>query len=94
MVVELAVLQRLAPEIVAARSHFAEELPTLVHAHDTGADARIEMLVRVGIAEAHVIIGERRDGEDQFVSQQAHLHTRSHLQPMETAVVGIGADGV
>ncbi len=31
MVVELAVLQRLAPEVIAARGHFAEELPTLVH---------------------------------------------------------------
>lgn len=47
MVVELAVLQRLAPEIIVARGHFAEKLPTLVHAHDTGANAWIEMLVRV-----------------------------------------------
>ena len=94
MVVELAVLQRFAPEIVAARGHFAEELPTLVHAHDTGANARIEMFVRVGIAKAHIVIGERRDGEDQVILQHAHLHTRSHLQTMKTAVVGVCAYGV
>ena len=94
MMVELAVLQRLAPEVIAARGHFTEELPTLVHAHDTCANARIEMLVRVGIAKAHIIIGERRDGEDQAVIEHAHLHTRSHLQTMEAAVVGVGADGV
>ena len=64
MMVELAVLQRFAPQVIAARGYFAEELPTLVHAHDTGANARIEMLVRVGIAEAHIVIGERRNGED------------------------------
>ena len=50
MMVELAILQRLAPEVIVARGYFAEELPTLVHAHDTCANARIEMLVRVGIA--------------------------------------------
>ena len=94
MVVELAVLQRLAPEVIAARGHFAEELPTLVHAHDTCANARIEMLVRVGIAKAHIVIGERRNGEDQAVIEHAHLHTRSHLQTMKTAVVGVCADGV
>ena len=43
MMVELAVLQRLAPEVIVARGYFAEELPTLVHAHDTCANARIEM---------------------------------------------------
>ena len=47
MMVELAILQRLAPEVIAARGHFAEELPTLVHAHETGADTWVEMLVRV-----------------------------------------------
>ena len=66
MVVELAVLQRFAPEVIAARGHFAEKLPTLVHAHDTCANTRIKMLVRVGIAKAHIVIGERRNGEDQF----------------------------
>ena len=30
MVVELAVLQRLVPEVIVARGYFAEELPTLV----------------------------------------------------------------
>ena len=30
MMVELAVLQRLAPEVIVARGYFAEELPTLV----------------------------------------------------------------
>ena len=94
MMVELAVLQRLVPEVIAARGYFAEELPTLVHAHDTCANARIEMLVRVGIAEAHIVIGERRNGEDQAVIEHAHLHTRSHLQTMKTAVVGICAYGV
>lgn len=94
MVVELAVLQRLAPEVIAARGHFAEELPTLVHTHDTGANTRIEMLVRIGIAKAHIIVGERRDGEDQAVIEHAHLHTWSHLQTMKTAVVGVCADGV
>ena len=92
MVVELAVLQRLAPEVIVARGYFAEELPTLVHAHDTCANTRIEMLVRVGIAKAHIVIGERRNGEDQAVIEHAHLHTRSHLQPMKTAVVGVCAD--
>ncbi len=48
------------------------------------------MLVRVGIAKAHIVIGERRNGEDQAVIEQAHLHTRSHLQTMEAAVVGVG----
>ena len=47
MVVELAVLQRLAPEVIVARGYFAEELPTVVHTHETGADTRVEMLVRV-----------------------------------------------
>ena len=94
MMVELAVLQRLAPEVIVARGYFAEELPTLVHAHDTCADARIEMLVRVGIAKAHIVIGEWRDGEDQAVIEHAHLHARSHLQAMKTAMVGICADGV
>ena len=47
MMVELAVLQRLAPEVIAARGHFAEKLPTVVHTHETGADTRVEMLVRV-----------------------------------------------
>ena len=47
MVVELAVFQRLAPEVIAARGHLAEELPAVVHAHDTCANTRIEMLVRV-----------------------------------------------
>ena len=69
MMVELAVLQRLAPQVIAARGHLAEELPTLVHAHDTCANTRIEMLVRVGIAKAHIVIGERRNREDQFVLQ-------------------------
>ena len=91
MMVELAVLQRFAPEVIAARGHFAEELPTFVHAHDTCANTRIEMLVRVGIAKRDVIIGERRDGEDQAVIEHAHLHTRSHLQTMKTTVVGVGA---
>ena len=94
MVVELAVLQRFAPQVIAARGHLAEELPTLVHAHDTRANTRIEMLVRIGIAKAHIVIGERRDGEDQAVIEHAHLHTRSHLQTMKTAVVGVSADGV
>ena len=94
MMVELAVLQRLAPEVIAARGHFAEELPTLVHTHNTCADTRIEMLVRVRIAKAHIVIGERRDGEDQAVIEHAHLHTRGHLQTMKTAVVGVCADGV
>ena len=94
MMVELAVLQRLAPEVIVARGYFAEELPTLVHTHNTCANTRIEMLVRVGIAKRDVIIGERRNREDQFVLQQAHLHTRSHLQTMKTAVVGVCADGV
>ena len=67
LVVELAVLQRFAPEVIVARGYFAEELPTLVHAHDTCANARIEMLVRVGIAKRDVIIGERCNREDQFV---------------------------
>ena len=49
------------------------------------------MLVRVGIAKAHIVIGERRNGEDQAVIEQAHLHTRSHLQTMETSVVSVGA---
>ena len=92
MMVELAVLQRLAPEVIAARGYFAEELPTLVHAHDTCANTRVEMLVRVGIAKRDVIIGERRNREDQFVLQQAHLHTRSHLQTMEATVVGVCTD--
>ena len=91
MMVELAILQRLAPEVIAARGHLSEELPTLVHAHDTCANTRIEMLVRVRIAKAHIVIGERCNREDQFVLQQAHLHTRSHLQTMEAAVVGVGA---
>ncbi len=43
MMVEFAVLQRLAPEVIVARGYFAEELPTLVHAHDTCANARIEI---------------------------------------------------
>ena len=94
MVVELAILQRLAPEVIVARGHFAEELPTLVHAHDTCADTRIKMLVRIGIAKAHIIVGKRRNGEDQAVIEHAHLHTRSHLQTMKTAVVGVCADGV
>ena len=51
MVVELAVLQRFAPQVIAARGHLAEELPAVVHAHETGADTRVEMLVRVGIAK-------------------------------------------
>lgn len=94
MMVELAVLQRLAPEIVAARGHFAEELPTLVHTHHTGAYARIKMLVRVGITKAHILIGKRRNCENQFLLQHAHLHTRNYLQTMKTMVVGVGADGV
>ena len=69
MVVELAVLQRFAPQVIAARGHLAEELPTVVHAHETGADTRVEMLVRVGIAKRDVIIGERRNRKDQFVLQ-------------------------
>ena len=69
MVVELAVLQRFAPEVIAARGHLAEELPTVVHAHDTCADTWVEMLVRVGIAKAHIVIGERRNRKDQFVLQ-------------------------
>ena len=92
--VELAVLQRLAPEVIAARGHFAEELPTLVHAHDTCANTRVEMLVRIGIAKAHIVIGERRNSKDQAVIEHAHLHTRSHLQTMKATVVGVGADGV
>ena len=104
MVVELAVLQSLAPEVIAARGHLAEEQQgpqrallawgvscQPVHAHETGADTRIEMLVRVGIAKRDVLIGERRNRENQFVLQQANLHTRSHLQTMETAVVGVSA---
>ena len=91
MVVELAVLQRLAPEVIAARGYFAEELPTFVHTHNTCADARIEMLVRVGIAKRDVIVGERCNREDQFVIEHAHLHTRSHLQTMKTSVVSVGA---
>ena len=94
MMVELAVLQCFAPEVIAARGHFAEELPTLVHAHDTCADTRIEMLVRVRIAKAHIVISERRNGEDQAVIEHAHLHTRSHLQTMKTTVVSVCADGV
>ena len=69
MVVELAVLQRFAPEVIAARGHLAEELPAVIHAHETGANTRIEMLVRVGIAKAHIVIGERRNRKDQFVLQ-------------------------
>ena len=69
MVVELAVLQRLAPEVIAARGHLAEELPTVVHAHETGADTRVKMLVRIGIAKRDVIISERRNRKDQFVLQ-------------------------
>ena len=47
MMIELTVLQRLAPEVIAARGHLAEELPAVIHAHETGADTWVEMLVRV-----------------------------------------------
>ncbi len=76
MMVELAILQRLTPEVIVARGYFAEELPTLVHAHDTCANARIEMFVRIEIAKAYIVIGKRCDGEDQAVLQYTHLYAR------------------
>ena len=86
-VIELTVLQRFAPQVIAPRRHVRMELPTVVHTHDTRTDTRIKVRVRIVVTLRNIVVGKWGNREDQAVLQHAHLDTRRYLQTMKTALV-------